>query len=246
VPRPVWGTAASVVLACLLLGAGPARAAGGQRADWVWPLAGTPQVARGFDPPPQRWAAGHRGVDLLAGAGAVVRSAGAGSVTFAGRLAGRGVVVVAHADGTRTTYEPVLATVTRGDQVGVGQALGRLTVVGGHCVPLACLHWGRRRGEVYLDPMLLLRPGPARLLPVWSGAADGPSTAWSVRRPMPTATAVPPDAVRSAPRWRLVSGAVTGQPLATAGAVLVLLAAAATVRRRRPHSKVGSSVASSA
>ena len=247
VPRPAGWTAAAV-LACLLLGAGPALAAGGQPAAWVWPLAGTPQVARRFDPPPQRWAAGHRGVDLLARAGAVVRSAGAGSVTYAGLLAGRGVVVVAHADGTRTTYEPVVATVRRGDQVGAGQPLGRLAVVGGHCVPLVCLHWGRRRGAVYLDPMLLLRPGPARLLPVWSGARDGPSTGWSLRRPMPTRTAVPPAAVRSAPRWRLVSGAVTGRPIGTAGAVLALLAvlAASALRRRRPHSRVGSSAASSA
>jgi murein DD-endopeptidase MepM/ murein hydrolase activator NlpD len=243
-------TAAGAVLTCALLGAAPARAAGEQRADWVWPLAGTPQVARGFDPPPQRWAAGHRGVDLLARADAVVRSAGAGSVTFAGRLAGRGVVVVAHADGTRTTYEPVLASVQRGDRVGVGQALGRLAVVGGHCVPLACLHWGRRRGEVYLDPMLLLRPGPARLLPVWAGAPDGSSSAWSVRRPMRTGPAVPPDAIppnaiRSAPRWRLVSGKVTGLPLVTALVVLAVLATLVS-RRRRPHRRAGSSAASSA
>jgi hypothetical protein len=243
-PRPGWTAAA--VLSCLLLGAGPALATGGQPAAWVWPLAGTPQVARGFDPPLQRWAAGHRGVDLLARTGAIVRSAGAGSVTYAGLLAGRGVVVVTHGDGTRTTYQPLVATVQRGDQVGVGQALGRLTVAGGHCVPLACLHWGRRRGEVYLDPMLLLRPGPARLLPVWSGAGDGPSTESSVRPPMPAPTAGRADAVSSAPRWRLVSGAVTGRPLATAGALLALVAAAATVRRRRPHSRVGSSAASSA
>jgi hypothetical protein len=211
----------------------------------VSPLAGVPQVARGFDPPPRRWAAGHRGVDLLAPAGAVVRSAGAGSVTFAGRLAGRGVVVVAHADGTRTTYEPVIATVQRRDQVGLGQALGRLTVAGGHCVPLACLHWGRRRGEVYLDPMLLLRPGPARLLPVWSGERGDPSTAWSARRPMPRVSAVPPEAARSAPRRQLVSAAATGLPLLTALAVLAASAAGAR-RRRRPHSREGSSAASRA
>jgi murein DD-endopeptidase MepM/ murein hydrolase activator NlpD len=246
VPRPLRWTAAGAVLAGLLLGGAPALAAGEQRADWVWPLAGTPQVARGFEPPPQRWAAGHRGVDLLALAGAVVRSAGAGSVTFAGSLAGRGVVVVAHADGTRTTYEPVVATVQRGDQVGVGQALGRLTVVGGHCLPLACLHWGRRRGEVYLDPMLLLRPGPARLLPVWAGAQDRRPAEWSARPPVRTGPAIPPDATRSAPRWQLVAGTATGLPLVTALAVLALLVVLVVTRRRRPHSRAGSSAASNA
>jgi hypothetical protein len=247
VPRPVWATAAGAVLAGLLLAAGPARAAvGEQGAEWVSPLAGPPQVARGFDPPPRRWAPGHRGVDLLAPAGAVVRSAGGGSVTFAGRLAGRGVVVVAHADGTRTTYEPVVATVQRGDQVDVGQDLGRLTVAGGHCVPVACLHWGHRRGEVYLDPMLLLRPGPPRLLPLWSGGTrQEPSTAWSSHGPRASGPAGPPDAARSAPRWQLVSAAATGLPLVTALAVLAASAAGAR-RRRRPHSREGSSAASRA
>jgi hypothetical protein len=138
--------------------------------------------------------------------------------------------------------------VRRGEQVGVGQTLGRLTVVGGHCVPLACLHWGRRRGEAYLDPLLLLRAGPARLLPVWSTARDGPSTAWPVRRRLPTGRAVPPDAMRSAPQWRLVSGAMTWRSVPTAGAVLALLLvlAASRVRRRRPHNRAGSSAASSA
>ena len=39
-----------------------------------WPLDGSPAVVRGFDPPPQPWLPGHRGVDLAAPPGAVVRS----------------------------------------------------------------------------------------------------------------------------------------------------------------------------
>ena len=242
VPRPARGTAACAFLVCLLLGAGPSTATGEQRPDWAWPLAGTPQVARGFDPPPQRWAAGHRGVDLLALVGAVVRSAGAGSVSFAGPLAGRGVVVVTHADGTRTTYEPVSATVRQGDRVLAGAPLGRLTAAGGHCLPLACLHWGRRRGDVYLDPMLLLRPGQARLLPIWSATRDGPATGLdrSKQRSPPTGS-TEPAVVRSAgsiARWRLVSGAATGVPVLVMGAALSVLAAL-TLRRRRPQPNTG-------
>ncbi len=213
-----------------------------------WPLAGPPRVVRAFDPPPQRWAAGHRGVDLLARDGAVVRAAGAGSVTFAGPLAGRGVVVVTHGDGTRTTYEPVTATVTRGDRVRAGDALGRLTAAGGHCLPLACLHWGRRRGDVYLDPMLLLRRGPARLLPVWAAARDGPALDRTLRRPMAGA-ADRPSGPRAGPRRRVRRG---GWPPASrpvrrlaAAAGLVGLVALAS-RRRRAQSRVGSSAASSA
>jgi murein DD-endopeptidase MepM/ murein hydrolase activator NlpD len=55
---------------------------------------------------------GHRGVDLAAVAGAPVLAAGAGTVVFAGTVAGRGVVSVDHSGGLRTTYEPVLPTVT--------------------------------------------------------------------------------------------------------------------------------------
>jgi Peptidase family M23 len=248
VPRPSsWAGAACAAALGLVLGAGPAAAAGGPHSDWGWPLAGHPRVVRAFDPPPQRWAAGHRGIDLLARDGAVVRAAGAGSVTFAGPLAGRGVVVVTHRNGTRTTYEPVTATVTRGERVGAGDALGRLTAANGHCLPLACLHWGRRRGDVYLDPMLLLRRGPARLLPVWAAARDGPALERTRSRPMAAGRSAKRATSRSpAPglSWRLASDAVAERPMAAAAGLVGLVALAS--RRRRAQSRAGSSAASSA
>src|SRR5690242_1626756 len=64
-----------------------------------WPLDGTPTVVRGFQPPPQPWLPGHRGVDLAAPVGAIVRAAGPGVVRFAGPLAGRGVVSIDHDGG---------------------------------------------------------------------------------------------------------------------------------------------------
>ena len=131
-----------------------------------WPLRPVPQVVAGFDPPSDPWGAGHRGVDLLSTAGRVVHAALPGRVGFAGRIAGRGVVVVEHGP-TRTTYEPVTASVDVGDQVAAGQALGQLGLVGSHCFPRACLHWGWIRGETYLDPLDLVGAGPVRLLPLW-------------------------------------------------------------------------------
>jgi murein DD-endopeptidase MepM/ murein hydrolase activator NlpD len=131
-----------------------------------WPLDGMPRVVRRFDPPAQEWLAGHRGVDLAATPGAAVRAAGAGQVRFAGRIAGRGVVSIDHAGGLRTTYEPVEPAVRAGDHVSVGDPIGRL--VGGHpgCAASACLHWGLRRGGVYLDPLTLFGLGRVRLLPL--------------------------------------------------------------------------------
>ena len=116
-----------------------------------WPLSGRPTVVEGFDPPVQEWGAGHRGVDLSGQVGDPVLAAAAGTVTFAQRLAGRGVVVVQHGP-LRTTYEPVTATVTVGMVVQAGEQIGTLQA-GGHCSH--CLHWGLRRGETYLDPLLL-------------------------------------------------------------------------------------------
>ena len=65
------------------------------------------RVVRAFEQPAGPYGPGHRGVDLAAAAGDAVRAAADGTVTFAGSVAGRGVVVVRHADGVRTEYEPL-------------------------------------------------------------------------------------------------------------------------------------------
>lgn len=124
-----------------------------------WPLSPDPTVTRPFEAPADAYGAGHRGVDLAASPGQDVLAAGPGVVVFSGYLAGRGVVSVDHDGGLRTTYEPVLPTVAQGDQVYGGQVIG--TVLAGHpgCPVDACLHWGVRRGEEYLDPLTLV-PAP--------------------------------------------------------------------------------------
>lgn len=139
---------------CLLLAAPPASA---QKSDWVLPIGPPAEVLASFDPPAQPWLAGHRGVDLSANPGTVVRAAGTGTVRYAAALAGRGVVTVVHGD-LRTTYEPIEAAVQVGDAVASGQFLG-VVGAGGHCGN-HCLHWGLLRAETYLDPMLLLDHEP--------------------------------------------------------------------------------------
>jgi murein DD-endopeptidase MepM/ murein hydrolase activator NlpD len=128
-------------------------------------------VVRRFDPPPAPWLPGHRGVDLAVPAGAVVRAAGAGTVIFVGVIAGRGVVSVAHAGGLRTTYEPVESALHAGEAVIAGQQIGTLDAGHPGCPADACLHWGLRRGSLYLDPLALLGLGRVRLLPL-SGRAS--------------------------------------------------------------------------
>ncbi|MET3983650.1 M23 family metallopeptidase [Streptomyces sp. PvR034] len=138
--------------------AAPTRVPAGGR-----PLPAPLHVARWWDPPPTPYAAGHRGVDLLAPVGTRVRAVGAGRVHYAGRVAGRGVLSLTLPGGLRTTYEPVRPLVAEGDQVRAGLVVATLEA-GGHCAA-PCLHWGLLAGETYLNPLLLLpRPSP-RLLP---------------------------------------------------------------------------------
>lgn len=145
-----------------LLWASPSIAATGYR----WPLDGPPPVVRGYDPPPKPWLPGHRGVDLAAPPGTAVLAAADGTVAFAGAVAGKPVVSIQHADGVRTTYEPVTATPPTGQRVALGEQIGLLQPGHPECAAEACLHWGAKRGEVYLDPLSLLRPRRVRLLPL--------------------------------------------------------------------------------
>ncbi|MEV0221122.1 M23 family metallopeptidase [Streptomyces sp. NPDC050704] len=140
----------------------------------AWPVGLRPSVVRGWEPPATAYGPGHRGVDLVAAPGTPVRAVAPGRVSFAGRVAGRGVVSV-ELNGTgdpplRTTYEPVRATLKKGAEVTAGEVIGVLEPTAAHC-PTTCLHWGLRRGDTYLDPLSLLPPwllnrGPSRLLPV--------------------------------------------------------------------------------
>lgn len=157
----------------------PSGARAGTDPIGEWPLVPEPEVVTGFDPPADPWGSGHRGVDLLGHVGQPVRSALPGSVSWTGPIAGRGVVVVDHG-ATRTTYEPVTASVSVGDVVGAGDRIGRLSLAGSHCLPRACLHWGWIEGETYLDPLRLVGAGPVRLLPLWRDA------------PAPTSRVSPP------------------------------------------------------
>ncbi|MFY1598740.1 murein hydrolase activator EnvC family protein [Micromonospora sp. WMMD737] len=180
------GFAPAVVMTAVVAPSGVAPA-GAVR--FRWPLDGVPRPVRRFDPPPRPWLPGHRGVDLAAAPGATVRAAGAGTVLFAGLVAGRPVVTVGHADGLRTTHEPVSPAVRPGETLAARAPLG--TLLAGHpgCPAPACLHWGLRRGADYLDPLALLGLGPVRLLPL-----DGDDRALSAGR---AAGAAAPRAART-------------------------------------------------
>ena len=115
-------------------------------------------VVREFAPPPTRYAAGHRGVDLQAGGGEPVVAAMGGIVSFSGTVAGVGWVTVDHGGGLDTTYGALdPRTVAAGQRVGRGSLLGFLALGARH------LDWGARLEGEYLDPLSLLQQWEAYL-----------------------------------------------------------------------------------
>lgn len=123
-----------------------------------------------FDAPSPDWQRGHRGVDLAGRAGQPVYAARDGTVVYAGTLAGRPVVSIAHPGGLHTSYEPVHAAVRVGQRVTAETVIGELASGHPGCAAEACLHWGAMWGSAsradYVDPLGLLASTPVRLKPL--------------------------------------------------------------------------------
>ena len=129
---------------------------------WRWPVPPPIRVVSPFRAPPTPYAAGHRGVDLEAAAGAVVTAPAAGTVSYAGMVAGRGVVAIDHGDGVVSAIEPVEAFIAAGTPVTAGEAIGTVAS-GGHCTS-ECVHFGVRVHGEYVSPFLFLGGLPRAVL----------------------------------------------------------------------------------
>ncbi|GAA1833667.1 M23 family metallopeptidase [Actinomadura chokoriensis] len=206
-------TLLTLLLTCMIAIGGPGLDA------WRWPLGPpAPRVLRAYSPPASPWGPGHRGVDLAGRPGQAVYAAGPGRVFFADRLAGRGVVAIDHG-ALRTTYLPVRPSVHVGGRVASGTRIGVLEGGRLHC-RVTCLHWGLRRGALYLDPLNLVRR-QVRLLPRWTSPSASAS-------PSPSQGASP-----SEPHSRMaLRDATTATGGALTGMALTLTAAFAWRRTR--------------
>jgi murein DD-endopeptidase MepM/ murein hydrolase activator NlpD len=128
---------------------------------WM-PTAGA--VVRGFDSRAGPYGPGHRGIDIAAPTGQVVRTPAAGRVVFAGPVAGTTWVSVRIALGVLVTLGPVLDPEVAAGPVRSRSPIGR--VGPGHG---ATLHLGVRVDGVYVDPLPYLLDRPrARLAPLRS------------------------------------------------------------------------------
>ncbi|WP_439691857.1 M23 family metallopeptidase [Curtobacterium sp. SP.BCo] len=148
--------------------AAPARTIAETGAPWIWPT-GIRVVSRPWEAPADDYSAGHRGLDVPASIGDAAVAVDDGTVSFAGSVAGRGVVTIDHGDGLRSTLDSVVPSVATGDAVAQGDTVGRVAV--GHC-PASdpCLHLGARLDDRYVDPTPYL---PAAAWPVLL-----PDSAW--------------------------------------------------------------------
>jgi murein DD-endopeptidase MepM/ murein hydrolase activator NlpD len=134
----------------------PATYTGGA---FSWPVSG------GANYISQYFHYGHYGVDIAADYGSRVRSAGAGTVVFAGwRSNGGGYqVYIAHGSGLFTTYNHMSAvSVGRGQAVAEGQQVGRVGQSGWATGPH--LHFEAWRGEPWnggarVNPLIYLKAG---------------------------------------------------------------------------------------
>ncbi|AYF98616.1 M23 family metallopeptidase [Protaetiibacter intestinalis] len=131
---------------------------------WAWPVAAPHPVVRPYLAPATPYSSGHRGIDIRAPEGAVVRAPADGVVHFAGWVVDRPVLSIDHGGGVLSSYEPVSTELREGDAVRRGQVIG--TLVAGHCAT-ACLHLGARIDGAYVSPLLFLGGQPrAVLLPL--------------------------------------------------------------------------------
>jgi len=126
---------------------------------WRWPVDPPRVVERPFLAPATRYSAGHRGVDLAAGS--TVYAPAGGTVRFAGVVVDRPVLSIDHGGGVVSSYEPVEASVAKGDTVSAGQAIG--TVLGGHCRS-PCVHVGVRVDGEYVSPLSFFGEIPRAIL----------------------------------------------------------------------------------
>jgi murein DD-endopeptidase MepM/ murein hydrolase activator NlpD len=121
------------------------------------------RLVRGFEAPAGPYGPGHRGVDLAAPVGTPVAAPAAGTVGFAGRVAGASWVSMLVAPGVVVTVGPLLApAVAAGERVAALSPVGRLAAGHGGGV-----HLSLRVDGVYLDPLPWLVDRPrARLAPL--------------------------------------------------------------------------------
>lgn len=124
---------------------------GESQKGFIWPVMG--RVSSPFG---MRGGRMHKGIDICAPAGTIIRAAQSGVVTFSGASGNYGrMVIITHADGHQTVYaHNSVNLVTRGQRVNQGDPIARVGSTGNasgyHC------HFEIRQNGTPINPMTRL------------------------------------------------------------------------------------------
>ena len=129
---------------------------------WRWPVDAAREVAEPYQAPEHDYGPGHRGVDIVAGAGAIVRAPANGVVVFRGVVVDRPLLTLDHGGGIVSTFEPVASELVPGAIVEAGDEIGTVAT-GGHSAA-GHLHIGVRLNGSYINPMLMFGDVPRAIL----------------------------------------------------------------------------------
>lgn len=137
-------------------------------APWMPAIKGA-QIERVFMQPNSDWGAGHRGIDLVAKAGAELTSPTEARIKFAGLVFGRPVITLLTPDNLVLEFEPACLKPPSsvGDHLEEGDVFATFcsAELSTHCND-PCLHWGVRAGEGYLSAQrFLFELRPSRVKP---------------------------------------------------------------------------------
>lgn len=125
---------------------------GESQKGYIWPVRG--RVSSPFG---MRGGRMHKGIDICAPAGTIIRAAQSGVVTFSGSSGNYGrMVIITHADGHQTVYaHNSVNLVTRGQRVNQSDPIARVgstgNATGNHC------HFEIRQKGTAINPMSQLR-----------------------------------------------------------------------------------------
>lgn len=162
-----------VALSALVLSLLPAAASiPGTGDPWRWPVDAPREVAEPFLAPAHDYGPGHRGIDIIADIGVIVRAPANGIVAFRGVVVDRPLITLDHGGGVVSTFEPVESDLEPGAVVAAGDEIGTVAT-GGHS-PAGQLHIGVRLNGSYINPMLMFGDVPrAILLPCCEAVTRG-------------------------------------------------------------------------
>ncbi len=138
-------------------------------APWMPAIQGA-QIERVFSQPNSDWGAGHRGIDLVAKAGAELASPTDAHIKFAGQVFGRPVITLLTPDNLVLEFEPACLKPSSsvGDYLETGAVFAVFcpSELPTHCIE-PCLHWGVRAGEGYISAQrFLYELRPSRVKPL--------------------------------------------------------------------------------